>query len=144
MNDTNGKSSKFATRKWYLINNQNSMEYGEGNQNDSSIKFETEVIKSILCDYSDAYILVTGDITATGGNSNNKVAFENCAPFTRGVTHINDEHVDTAKTLYIIMSMYNLLEYSDYYRDTSGDLQQFRRDEQNMNNNVNYRCFIII
>ena len=58
-----------------------------------------------LCDYSDAYILVTGDITATGGNENTKVAFKNCAPFTRCVTHINEEHVETAEKLDIIMPM---------------------------------------
>ena len=51
-------------------------EYGEGNENDSSIKFEIKVIKSNLCDYSDACILLTGDITAIGGNANTKVAFK--------------------------------------------------------------------
>ena len=61
-------------------------EYCEGNGNDSNIKFETKVIKSNLCDYSDAYILVTGYITATGGNANTNVAFKNCAPFTGCVT----------------------------------------------------------
>ena len=59
--------------------------------NDSSIKFETKVIKTDLCDYSDAYILATGDITAEIGDEDTKVAFKNCAPFTRCVTHINDE-----------------------------------------------------
>ena len=48
LNDTNGESSKFATRKWYVINDQNNTEYGEGNENDASIKFETKVIKSSL------------------------------------------------------------------------------------------------
>ena len=85
LNDTNNESSKFSTRKWYVINDQNNTEYGEENGNNSSIKFETKVIKSSLCDYSDACILVTGDITATGGNKNTKVAFKNCAPFTRCV-----------------------------------------------------------
>ena len=54
--------SKFATIKWCIINDQNNGQYGIGNENDSTIKFETKVIKSNLCDYSDAYILVTGDI----------------------------------------------------------------------------------
>ena len=55
--------SKFATRKWYIINDGNNGQYGRGdeNENDSTIKFETDVIKPNLCDYSDAYILVTGD-----------------------------------------------------------------------------------
>ena len=68
------------------------------------------------------------------GNANTKAAFKNCAPFTRFVTHINDEHVETAENLDIIMSMYNLIEYSDNYADSSGSLYQFKRDEQNMNN----------
>ena len=51
-----------------------------------TIKFGTKVIKSNLCDYSDAYILVTGNITAKGSNANTKVAFKNCAPFRRCVT----------------------------------------------------------
>ena len=81
---TNSESSKLATRKWYVINDQNNTEYCEGNENDSSIKFETKVIKSILCDYSNDYVLLTGDITATGGNANTNVSLKNC------VTHIND------------------------------------------------------
>ena len=59
---------------------------------------------------------------------------KNCAPFTRCVAHINDEHVEIAENLDIIMPMYNLLEYSDNYADSSGSLYQFKRDEQNMNN----------
>ena len=54
---------------------------------------------------------MTGDITATGGNANTKVAFKNCAPFTRCVTHINDEHDETAENLHIKMPMYSLIEY---------------------------------
>ena len=52
----------------------------------TNVKFETEVLKSNLRDYSDAYILVTGDITATGGDANTRVAFENCAPSTKCIT----------------------------------------------------------
>ena len=97
-----------------------------------TIKFETKVIKPNLCDYPDAYILVTGNITVTGSNADTKVVFKNCAPFTRSVTHKNDEHVETAENLDIIMPMYNLLEYSDNYADSSASLWQFRRDEQNI------------
>ena len=77
-------------------------QYGRGNENDSIIKFETKIIKSNLCDCSDAYILVTGDTTATGDNANTEVAFKNCGHFRRCVTHINDEHVETAENLDII------------------------------------------
>ena len=118
----------------HVINDQNNTEYGEGNENDSSIKFEAKVIKSSLCDYSDAYILVTGDIKVTAIDADTNASFKNCAPFTRFVTHINDEHFDTAENLDLIMNMYNLLEYSDNYADRSGTLHQFKRDESPMNN----------
>ena len=134
LDNVDNESLKFATRKWYLINDQSNTDYGDGHENGTTIKFETKVIKSNLCDYSDVYILVTGDITATGVDANTKVTFKNCAPFTKCVTHINNEHVDNADNLVIVMPMYNLIEYSDNYSDTSGRLWQFKRDEQNMNN----------
>ena len=122
LDDANNESLKFATRKWYVINDQYNTDYGEGDENGTTIKFETKVIKSNLCHYSDAYILVTGDITAAGGDANTKAAFKNCASFTKWVTHINDEHVDNAENLDVVMPMYNLIEYSDNYSDTSGSL----------------------
>ena len=90
LNNSDNESSKFATRKWYIINKQNNGQYGRGNENYSIIKFETKVIKPNVCDYSDAYVLVTRNIVAVGGNANTNVTFKNCAPFTRCVTHIND------------------------------------------------------
>ena len=122
LNDSDNESSNFATRKWYIINDQNNGQYGEGNENDSTIKFETKLIKPNLSDYSDAYIFVTGDITAADANVNTGGAFKNCAPFRRCVTHTNYEHVKTTETLDIIMPMYDLLEYSDNYADSSGIL----------------------
>ena len=104
-----------------------------GIENDSTVKVETVKFKSNLCDYSDAYILLTGDIKIPDVAANTNVAFKNYAPFARCVTHINDEHVETAKNLDIIMPMYNLLEYSDNYADSSGNLYQFKRDEFLMN-----------
>ena len=100
-------------------------------ENGTTIKFETNVIKSNLCDYSDAYILVTGDITTTNGDANTKVVFKNCTPFTKCVTHIKDKHVDNAD---IVMPMCNLIEYSDNYSDTSESLWQFKRDKSTVNN----------
>ena len=101
LNDSDNESSmelhsKLATRKWYIIYDQNNGQYGRGNENDSTIKFESKVIKPNLCDYSDAYILVTGDIKIADIAADTNVAFKNCAPFTRCITHINDEHVETA------------------------------------------------
>ena len=109
LNGSDNEFSKFATRKWYIVNNQNNGRYGEGGENDSTIKFETVVIKSNLCDYSDAYILVTENIIAAGDNVDSRVAFKNCAPFRRCITHINDEYAETFENLDIIMPMYNLL-----------------------------------
>ena len=112
-------------------------DYGEGHEDSTTAKFETKVIKSNLCDYSDAHILVTGNITATGGDANTRFAFKNCAPFTKCITHINDEHVDDANNLDIIMPMYNLIEYSDNYSDASRSLWQFKRDESPVINDGN-------
>ena len=83
---------------------------------------------------------MTGDIKATGIAEDTNIAFKNCAPFRRCATHKNDEHVETAENLDIIMLMYNLIEYSDNYADSSGSLYQFKRDESPMNsagNNLN-------
>ena len=93
------------------------------------IKFLTRSIESSLCDYFDAYILVTGNIRITCGNQNTKVAFKNCAPLEKCRTEINETFVDDAEHINIAMPMYNLIEYSDNYSDTSGSLWQFKRDE---------------
>ena len=126
LKDSEKLNSKFSTRKWYIINGQNNGQCGRGDDNDSTIKFEAKVIKPNLCDYSDAYILVTGDIKVAAVAADTNVAFKNCAPFTRCVTHINDEHVETAENLDITIPMYNLIEYSDNYVDSSGSLYQFK------------------
>ena len=83
LNDSEELNSRFATRKWYIINDQNNGQYGRGNENDAIIKFETKVIKPNLCDYSDAYILVTEDIKIADITANTNVAFKNCGPFTK-------------------------------------------------------------
>ena len=126
LGEADSESSKFATRKWYGINDQNNTDYGEESEDGTTVKFETKVIKSNLCDYSDA---LTGHIWASGINAHAKVAFKNCAPFTKCIIHINDELVDGANNVYIIMTMYNLIEYSNNYSDTSGSLWQFKRDK---------------
>ena len=66
-------------------------------------------MKPNLCDYSDAYILATGDIKVADVAANTNVTCKNCTPFRRCVTHINDEHVETAGNLDVIMPMYDLL-----------------------------------
>ena len=86
LNDSSNEELKFATKKWYVIDSQTKKsKYKEGDV----IKFETETIKSSLCDYSDAFILVTGNITVTS-NDDTHVAFKNGAPFSTCTTKIND------------------------------------------------------
>ena len=119
---------KFATKRWYIINDQNTGNNAYGNGEDgTTIKFETEVINPSLCDYSDAYILVIRNIQNKAANS--VVAFKNCAPFRTCDVSINNEHDEKAEYLDIVMPIYNLLEYSDNYQDSTGSLYQFKRDE---------------
>ena len=66
---------------------------------------------------------MTGDIAVVGGDQNTDIAFKNCTVFTRCTTHLNDEHIETAENLDIVMNMYNLIEYSDNYSETSGSLR---------------------
>ena len=101
------------------FNDQNNGQYGEGDNNDDAVKIDTDVVKPFLCDYADAYILVTGDITVVGGDVDTKVAFKNCHLFIKGKIHLNDMHVDESDNLDIIMNMYNLIEHSDNYSDST-------------------------
>ena len=100
------------------------------------------MLKSSLCDCSDAYILVKGTITvnntaaadAGANNTNKKVIFKNCAPFTICISEINITQVDNVKDIDIVMPMYNLIECSDNYSKTSG-LWQYCKDIPAVNNN---------
>ena len=123
------KIQKFATKKWYIIDSKTTGAYSS----DDVIIFLTNSLESSLCDYSDAYILVTENITVTGDNANTKVAFKNCAPFTECRTEINKTFVNRTEHINIALPMYNLTEYSDNYSGTSGSLWQFERDELNAN-----------
>ena len=128
--DSSNEDSKFATKKWYVIASQTTK--GKYKQGDT-IKFGTETVKSSLCDYSDAFILVTGNITVNAANDID-VALKRSAPFSACKTVINDVFVDEANHIYIAMPMYNLIEYSDNYSDTPGSLRQFKRDEASASN----------
>ena len=123
----------FATKNWYVINDEDSTNYGVNKDTDANnpdtIKYDTRVLKPNLCDYAEAYILVDGTIRGTGDDNNTRLALKNCAPFTKCNLEINDEHIDTAENLDIVMPMYNLIEYSDNYQDSSATLYQYKRDE---------------
>ena len=101
------------------------------------------MLRSNLCDYADAYILVKGTITITGAGDddavkrldekNKGVIFKNCAPFTKCISRINNTDIDNAQDIDIVMPMYNLIEYSDNYSKTSGSLWQYYKDDPNDN-----------
>ena len=135
--------SKFRTRNWIEINDESRGAYNVNSQ----IKFKTAMLKSSLCDYSDAYILVKGTITvnntaaqgASANNTNKKVIFKNCAPFTYCISEINNTQIDNAKDIDIVMPMYNLIEYNDNYAKTTGTLWEYCKDipaRNNANNEI--------
>ena len=142
LNGSDNENSKFATKKWYVIDSESKGNYSHENP----IKFLTSSLESSLCDYSDAYILVTGNISVKRRNAADtadialgaitQVAFKNCAPFRKCSTEIDGTLVDEANFINIAMPMYNLIEYSDNYSDTSGSLWDFKRDEIVNNANV--------
>ena len=121
---------KFQIKKWYIINDQYNDQYVKGDENDSTIKFSTEIVKSFLVDYADACILVTGNFKVVDDNKNTRAAFKNCHQFVRTIIQLNDEHVDTAENLDLTINLYNLIEYSDNYADTTGSLYHYKRPEQ--------------
>ena len=137
--DSPNKTSKFRTRNWVEINDESRGKYNDEKQ----IRFKTTMLKSSLCDYSDAYILVKGKLTITGAGADaaarqadgrhKGVTFKNCAPFTSCKSDINNIEIDYCQDIDIIMPMYNLIEYSDNYAKISGNLWQYYRDEPNDN-----------
>ena len=120
----------FATKKWYIINDENNTNYGVNKDNNpDTLKYDTRVLKPNLCDYAEAYILVDGTIRAANAVNATRLVLKNCASFTKCNLEMNDEHVDTAENLDIVMPMYNLIEYPDNYQDSSATLYQYKRDE---------------
>ena len=95
LNDATNQPSKFRTRDWVETNNES-----KGRQDNSNIRFKTTTVRSSLCNYSNVYILVNRTITvpntaaavAAVNNTNEKVIFKNCAPFTDCITEINNTH----------------------------------------------------
>ena len=137
IDETSNQPSKFRAKHWVEIN----FESRGACDVSSQIKFKTTMLKSSLCDYSDAYILVKGTITINGigadvttrraDERDKGVAFKNCAPFTTCISEINNIQVDNAKDIDIVMPIYNLIGYSANYAKTTGSLWQYFRDEPN-------------
>ena len=140
--NTLNQPSKFRRRNWIEINDESRGTYNVNSQ----IKFKTTMLKSSLCDYSDAYILVKGTFTVNStaaqcdaaNNTNKKVIFKNCAPFTNCISEINNMQIDNAKDIDIVMPIYNLIEYSINYAKTTGSLWQYCKDmpARNVNDEI--------
>ena len=132
IDETPNQPSKFRTRNCVEINDESRGAYNVNSQ----IKFKNTMLKSSLCDYSDAYIpvkeTVSANNTAAAGaavnNNDRKVIFKNCAPFTNCISEINNTQIDNAKDIDIVMHMYNLIEYSDNYAKTTESLWQYCKD----------------
>ena len=115
---------RFVTKKWIEVYDQSG-----GNYNvNKKIRIKTSMLKSDLCDFSDAYIVVKETITFTNpdnGKRNKSLAFKNNAPFINFISKINGVKIDNAEDLDVVMPMYNLLEYSKNYRKTTGNLWNY-------------------
>ena len=111
IDDASDQPSKFTTKKWVEINDESRGTYNANSQ----IKFKTTMLKSSLCDYSDAYILVKGKMTITGAGDDAEarqaydrdkgVAFKNCAPFNNCISEINNTQIVNAKDIDIVIPM---------------------------------------
>ena len=127
LENTSDNLLKFRTRNWVEINDDSS-----STSTNADVKFKSTMLKSNLCDYADAYILVKVTITITGvgdgdavkrlDERNKGVIFKNCAPFTKCISRINNADIYNAQDIDIVMPMYNLIEYSDNYSKTSRSL----------------------
>ena len=139
LNNESYQPSKFRTRNWVKIDDDARSEYSPNKQ----IRFKTALLRSSLCDYNDAYILVKGNMTvnnnagagAATNNIDKKVIFKNCAPFTNCISKKNNEQKENVEYIDTVMPMYNLIEYSDNYSKTSGSLWQYCKEIQAVNNN---------
>ena len=133
----NSAVSRFVTKKWVKVNELSIGEYSIN----KNIRFKTSMSRSDLCDYSDTYIVVKGIISVTGTYTNNRVnkmlTIKKNVSFRSCISKVNNAFIDSAEDLDIVMPMYSLLEYSDNYFMTSGDLWNYYRDEINDDENEN-------
>ena len=130
---TPNQPSKFQTKNWVKINDVSRGTYNKDNQ----IRSTTSMLRSSSFDYSDGYIPVKGTITVANivatttaaNNVNKKVIFKNYAPFPNCISRVNNTQVDDAHDIDVVMSIHNLIEYSESFSKTSGILWQYCRDE---------------
>ena len=136
------KVPRFITNKWIEVHDQPGETYNTNKQ----IRFKTSMLKSNLCDYSDAYIIVKGIVTVSADERdrdkmNRQIILKNNSPFISCISKINSVLAENAEDLDIVIPMYNLLEYSKNYSKTSASLWNYSRDElideTNYNNGLN-------
>ena len=136
LNSESENLSKFVTRDYVRVNSFSST-YNEN----KSIRFKTLMLRSDLCDYANAYILVNGKTTVAGNQprdrQNRLLILKSNAPFVSCITRINNELIEDADDLDVVMPIYSLLEYSKNYRKTIGSLYNYYRDELNDDANRN-------
>ena len=123
LNEAN--DSKLMTRKWNIFSDNSKVNYDAANE----IAYNKEVLKSTVCDYNHAYILVIANITTAGNNLATQAAFKNCAPFTKCITKIDETTIDDAENLDLVISMYNTIQYSSNYSKTTGSCSFYYKDE---------------
>ena len=119
---------RFVAKKWIEVYDQPEKDYNLNQE----IRIKTSMLRSDLCNFSDAYIVVQGTITVInpdGGKRNKAAAFKNNAPFINCISKTNGVQIDNAEDLDVVMLMYNLLEYSKNYRKTTGSMWNYYRDE---------------
>ena len=122
LDNTLNQPSKFRTKYYVEINNDARGTYNSYSQ----VKCKTSMLKSSLCDYSDAYILVSGTIeipntrTAAAPNNRKNIIIKNCSPFTDCISEINNTQIDNAKDIDVVMPVYNSIECSYNYSKTTG------------------------
>ena len=122
--------TKFRTKNWVETNDDLRGTYNTNSQ----IKFKTSVLKSTFCDYSDAYIIVKETITNVRvlappepDNNDKEVVIKNCAAFIDSISKANNTQIDNTKDINVVKPMYNLIEYSNNFPATSGNLWQYYR-----------------
>ena len=133
------KVPRFITKKWIEVHNQS----GGTHNTNKQIRFETSMLRSDLCGYSDTYIVVKGKIIVTNPDNDaydKKISFKINAPFSSCILKINNTNIDNAEDLDIVMLVYSLIEYSSNYRKTTGILWNYYRHEPNSGSvgNINY------
>ena len=134
---TPNEMPRFITKKWVEVHDQ----LGDANDRykpNKPIRFKTSMLRSDLCDFSDVYIVVKGDINLKKAiardfiNIRNKfLTFKSNAPVIGCISTINNTLIDNAEDLDVVMPMYNLLEHSKNYKKTTGNFWNYYKDEPN-------------